>query len=436
MADKKNLSEGKREKEPLSSKAKEIFHKRMEKDSKSSGGMMPKETQELLYELQVNQIELEMQNEEMEHTQEELFYAKERYLELYNMAPVGYLTLSEDYVILEANLTAATMLGTTWKNLIGKPITNFILSEDQDVCYLYRKRLSENTPEPCELRMRAKEGRSFWAELNAVATQDSEGKPIFRMVINDVTARKKMEEKLHLKEKMILVQSRQAAMGEMISMIAHQWRQPLNIVGLAIANIETKQMLELLDKAALEENLSVINKNIAFMSDTIDDFRNFFRPDKPKEWTSVEQVISSTVDIIGKNLEHNNIDVRLHSSSKSVLFISKNSLLQVLLNLLSNARDALVSKDKTDAVICIDISENEEEIVTSICDNAGGIPDAVMEKIGQPYFTTKELNGTGLGIYMSKIVVEKHLNGTLIWHNDAKGACFVITLRRDKSKQG
>ena len=434
MADKKKLSE--EESAHLCGKAEELFHKRMKKYSKNFGGMMPKETQELLGELQVHQIELEMQNEELKRTQEELFYAKERYFELYDMAPVGYLTLNDECVILEANLTATTMLGTTRQDLIRQPITNFVLSEDQDVCYLYHKRVVKNTPELCELRMRTQEGRIFWAELNTLATQDSEGRPIFRMIMNDVTARKKMEEELRLKDKMMLVQSRQAAMGEMISMIAHQWRQPLNIVGLAIANIEMKQMLKLLDETALQENLGIINKNIAFMSETIDDFRNFFRPDTPKELTSVEQVLKSTIEIIGKNLENNTIEIKLNSSSKSVLFISKSSLIQVFLNILSNARDALVAKAGAKALITIEISENAEGVVTSICDNAGGIPEALMEKIGQPYFTTKELNGTGLGIYMSKIVVEKHLNGTLTWHNDARGACFVITLMHDTSTQG
>lgn len=434
MADKKKLSE--EESAHLCGKAEELFHKRMKKYSKNFGGMMPKETQELLGELQVHQIELEMQNEELKRTQEELFYAKERYFELYDMAPVGYLTLNDECVILEANLTATTMLGTTRQDLIRQPITNFVLSEDQDVCYLYHKRVVKNTPELCELRMRTQEGKIFWAELNTLATQDSEGRPIFRMIMNDVTARKKMEEELRLKDKMMLVQSRQAAMGEMISMIAHQWRQPLNIVGLAIANIEMKQMLKLLDETALQENLGIINKNIAFMSETIDDFRNFFRPDTPKELTSVEQVLKSTIEIIGKNLENNTIEIKLNSSSKSVLFISKSSLIQVFLNILSNARDALVAKAGAKALITIEISENAEGVVTSICDNAGGIPEALMEKIGQPYFTTKELNGTGLGIYMSKIVVEKHLNGTLTWHNDARGACFVITLMHDTSTQG
>ena len=434
MADKKKLSE--EESAHLRGKAEELFHKRMKKYSKNFGGMMPKETQELLGELQVHQIELEMQNEELERTQEELFYAKERYFELYDMAPVGYLTLNDECVILEANLTATTMLGTTRQALIRQPITNFVLSEDQDVCYLYHKRVVKDTPELCELRMRTQEGKIFWAELNTLATQDSEGRPIFRMIMNDVTARKKMEEELRLKDKMMLVQSRQAAMGEMISMIAHQWRQPLNIVGLAIANIEMKQMLKLLDETALQENLGIINKNIAFMSETIDDFRNFFRPDTPKELTSVEQVLKSTIEIIGKNLENNTIEIKLNSSSKSVLFISKSSLIQVFLNILSNARDALVAEAGAKALITIEISENAEGVVTSICDNAGGIPEALMEKIGQPYFTTKELNGTGLGIYMSKIVVEKHLNGTLTWHNDARGACFVITLMHDTSTQG
>ncbi len=417
-------------------KAEAIIQKKKQSPKNGTSGMMPKETQAILYELQVNQVELELQNEELQRTQEELAQEKERYFELYNMAPVGYLTLSDTFIILEANLTAATLLGTTRKALIKKPITNFILNEDQDAYYLYRKKLKENITESCEVRIRTTKETIFWVQMSAVAAVDKDGTSLFRLVINDITERKKMEEKLRTKNKLMAVQSRQAAMGEMISMIAHQWRQPLNIVGLAIANIQTKQMLALLDDEMLEENLSVICKNIDFMSETIDDFRNFFRPDKPKEWVSIEQVVTSTMEIIGQSLQNNNIKVLIHSSSESILFISKSSLVQVLLNLLNNASDALLSQEKKDRAIHIDISENKEGIVTKVCDNAGGISGAAMKKIGQPYFTTKELNGTGLGLYMSKIVVEKHLNGTLTWHNEAKGACFVITLRRDESNQG
>jgi PAS domain S-box-containing protein len=171
--------------------------------------MSPEETQRLLHELRVHQIELEMQNDELRTTQSELDAARARYFDLYDLAPVGYCTVSQTGLIMETNLTAATLFDVTRAELIKQPISSFILKEDQDIYYLHRKKLFETgEPQTCEMRMLKKDGTIFWAHLTAVAAQapsTSSGQApdctkTCRIVMSDITKRKKME--TELKQKM------------------------------------------------------------------------------------------------------------------------------------------------------------------------------------------------------------------------------------------
>jgi PAS domain S-box-containing protein len=158
--------------------------------------LSPAEVRQMLHELRVHQIELEMQNEELRAAQDALDISHARYLDLYDFAPVGYLTLSEQGIVLKANLTAATLLGELRSNLIKRPISGFILKEDQDIYYRHRKRLFDSgDPQECELRMVKKDGASFWAHLTATATQ-YDGEPVCRIVMINLTERKLAEEVL------------------------------------------------------------------------------------------------------------------------------------------------------------------------------------------------------------------------------------------------
>jgi diguanylate cyclase (GGDEF)-like protein/PAS domain S-box-containing protein len=158
-----------------------------------------REAQNMLHELQVHQIELELQNEELRRTQLEVDAIRARYFDLYDLAPVGYCTLSERGLILEANLTAATLLGVTRQQLINQPISRFILKADQDIYYLYRKQLQDaDGAQGCELRMKKGDGSPFWAHLEAIATNAKDGAPVLRIVLNDVTARRLADAELRI----------------------------------------------------------------------------------------------------------------------------------------------------------------------------------------------------------------------------------------------
>jgi PAS domain S-box-containing protein len=383
-----------------------------------------------LEEMQKMIDELEIQNEELRRAQLELDETKRRYFDLYNMAPIGYCTLDNKGLILDANLSASTMLGMPRAHLLKQAISHFILKEDQDIYYLYSKKSFESgKPQSSELRMVNEKKMPFWVHMVSSTGEDAEGAPILRLVLSDINESKAMEEELILKDQMMISQSRQAAMGEMISMIAHQWRQPLNIISLAVSNIETTYSLHLLDEKTLETNTEIIAKNIIYMSNTIDAFRNFFKPEHAKELVGIEDVIRCTVEMIGQSLKNENISLKIENNSHSPLLLFKSSLIQVMLNILSNARDEFITKKVTQAAITVTVNETLEGVTIAICDNAGGIPEAIIDKLAQPYFTTKKLTGTGLGLHISKTIVEKYLLGTFSWHNEKDGACFVITLK-------
>jgi PAS domain S-box-containing protein len=175
--------------------AEEIVRKKAILSPENTEDLSPQETRQTLHELRVHQIELEMQNEELRRTQVELDRSRERYFDLYDLAPVGYCTISEKGLIKEANLTAATLLGVTRDALVRQPFTKFIIKEDEDIYYRYRKSLFEaGAPHVCELRMVKKDAAPFWARLEATREQDADGAALCRVVVSDITERKRVEE--------------------------------------------------------------------------------------------------------------------------------------------------------------------------------------------------------------------------------------------------
>ena len=175
------------------------------KETESRPALLPDELHRVIHELQVHQIELEMQNDELRRTQAELEASKARYFDLYDLAPVGYFTVSEKGLILEANLTGAELLGVARSALIGQPFSSLIIPEDQDIYYLHRKKVFEThsassgqagAPKICELQMVKNDGTVFWGDLKATTAQDADGEPVFRVVVSNITIRKQTEDEL------------------------------------------------------------------------------------------------------------------------------------------------------------------------------------------------------------------------------------------------
>ena len=231
------------------------------------------------------------------------------------------------------------------------------------------------------------------------------------------------------KDLQLVQQNRQAAMGEMIGNIAHQWRQPLNTLGLVIQEMPVIFECGRFSRDYLDERVAKTMAIIMHMSQTIDDFRNFFKPDKEKTTFKVSKEISKTLMLIESGFQEQQIRIEVNTSGDPVVYGHPNEYSQVLLNILLNARDAF-AKLKTDCPrVRIDLFTEDGKTVVTIADNAGGIPDDVMGRIFDPYFTTKGPDkGTGVGLYMSKIIIEKNMNGRISARNLGNGAEFRIEI--------
>ncbi len=227
------------------------------------------------------------------------------------------------------------------------------------------------------------------------------------------------------KDKQILHQSKMAQMGEMIGSIAHQWRQPLNEISTGIQNLkyDYKEGL-LVDEKYIKAFIDKNKKTIAFMSRTIDDFRDFFRVDKEKKEFNVSDAIQSIINMQSAQLA--NYNIKLKFSPKEFNYVGfESEFQQVILNIINNAKDALVENKIINPLITIEIEDN----TITIADNAGGIPSSVLDRIFEPYFTTKEQGkGTGMGLYMSKMIIEDNMGGKIVVTNKHGGAMFIIKL--------
>lgn len=362
--------------------------------------------------------------------------SEEKFHSITASAQDAILMMDDEGKITYWNEAAEKIFGYTEKEVMGWSLHELLAPERfleaHHKAFEHFKKTGEGAVvgKTIELAALKKDETEFPIELS-LSTVMKNGRWNAIGMIRDITERKKMEFELKQNEEMMIAQSKQAAMGDMIAMIAHQWRQPLAIMGMDINNlIMSISFDEEITNDYLLKLSEALNKQLHQLSETIDNFRNFFRPSQSRVEITIGEVLENTFNIIGASCENSNIILNVQNSSKSSLFINKSSLIQVLLNLLGNAKDILLANKVAKAAITITANETNEAVTISICDNGGGIPESILDKIGQPYFTTKkDLNGTGLGLYISRIIIEKHLFGTLRWYNKEGGACFEITLK-------
>ncbi len=225
-------------------------------------------------------------------------------------------------------------------------------------------------------------------------------------------------EDIRKKDQLLELENRHAQMGEMIGSLTHQWKQPLHAINLAAEyikqiskNIETTQMLK------------TVEDQVSFLSDTMTHFRDFFKPSKSKEVFSIVQAFESVVKLLGDTYE--DIDISIVGDPKICINGYQNEFYQVVINMLNNSQDAFKSNKIDDCKIDINVSLNDRDIVVSICDNAGGIPKNIIDKVFDQYISTKGSKGTGIGLHMSRSIIEK-VEGSIEVENIAEGSCFII----------
>ena len=250
-----------------------------------------------------------------------------------------------------------------------------------------------------------------------------------------IKIKKELSDKLE-KEKLLIQQSKMATMGEMIGNIAHQWKQPLNLISISNGMIKIeKEQNNIYDDEQISKAIVHIDNSVKYLSDTIDDFRDFFKPDKDKKYFDIKEAFDKTFGLIDSQFKHNNIEI--FQEIQSINFYGyQNELLQVFINIIKNAKDELVKKEKSERkLLFINVKENKNKILIKIKDNAGGIADNIFDDIFKAYFSTKKEEGTGIGLYMSKQIIEA-MNGeievsncTFLYEDENyTGAEFTISL--------
>ena len=352
---------------------------------------------------------------------------KNKFQKIIEFTPIPLMLYNKDGEILLINKIFQDNTGYKLEEIptIEKLIEKLFVNQDKKNLQKIKQYYKEPTKLPKnEQTMITKSNEKRVGILNAVQleNENSMDAAIYLIAIVDITDIQK-------KDELMISQSRQAAMGDMLAMIAHQWRQPLSVISMISNNIQAQlELQESIEPKSLREFIHLLDNQTQYLSHTIDDFRNFFKPDKSKEMLSLDSIIEKLKNLVQKSLDNNEITLKYPKNLNINIYTYQNQLMQVLINIINNAKDAIKEHKTQDGLISINVTTNKKETILKVCDNGGGIREDVKEKLGEPYVTTKSENGTGLGIYMSKIIVSKHLGGRLFWESDSRGSCFYISI--------
>ena len=385
--------------------------------------LSPEEAQRLLHELQVHQIELEMQNEELRRAQGELEAARARYFDLFDLAPVGYFTISEQGLILEANLTGAGLLGVARSDLARQPLTRFILPEHQDVYYRHRKQLFETgAPQAFDLQMLRAGADPFWARWEMTEAQDAAGSPACRATMSDITAHKQAE--LELAD----VDRRK---DQFLAMLSHELRNPLAPILNAVQLLQLQKGGSPIQHKALD----IIERQVGQLTHLVGDLLDVSRAISGKIQLRQEPVAMSSILERAVETVRPLIDQRGHELSVSLppepiwLYADPSRLEQVVTNLLTNA----AKYTKEGGHIWLSARQESDNAVLRVRDTGRGIDRTLLPHVFD-MFTQAERSsdrlqgGLGLGLTVSKRLVEMH-GGTIgVTSALGQGSEFVVTL--------
>jgi len=340
--------------------------------------------------------------------------------------------------ILEVNTALTELLGYSENELCSMNLNDLFVGDPADLNMDTGQVMALKQQFPGERRFRCKNGGLVIVEIsvNIISREKSQ---ILCMVVRNITERKRAEEELKEKKEqleslnstleqrvreevaknrekdiILIQQNRQAALGEMLDHIAHQWKQPLNNISLTVQLLEEIYSCGELTDEVMEESVSKTEALVQHMAQTIGVFRDFYRPDKKKAEFNIKDSIDMALSFIAPALCFDSIVLELEADPRLSAVGYPKEYTQVLLNILANARDALneTKTAKPRLKICGCVEGNN--VVVTIADNAGGIPETIIGKIFDPYFSTKGANGgTGVGLYMSKNIIEKNMGGRL-----------------------
>lgn len=366
-----------------------------------------------------------LDNNAKKQAEQELIVSNNKFEKAFNNTPnMIIITNQKTGKIYDINQTFEHILDYKKEELIGKTTFDINLWSDLKNREDYIKTLKqEGLVKNAIYTFNKKNGEEIIANVyGSIVTIDNE--TYILAVANDITELKK-------KDELMIIQSRHAAMGEMIGMIAHQWRQPLTVISINANNMLLDIALDELDESHVKKYSNKILAQTQHLSKTIDDFRNFFKPDKSVSKVKLQEVLEETYSIVKDSLTNHNIAFKTSYASESEIDAYPRELMQVFVNIINNSKDALLLHNQENAEIKVRVFEDEVYVITEICDNGSGIDEAILPKIFDPYFTTKDKKtGTGLGLYMSKMIIDDHLHGKIEVYNQHNGVCFRVKLHK------
>ena len=351
----------------------------------------------------------------------------------------GIVVTDEKVNIINVNRAFENDTGYKLDEIFGKN-PRILKSGIQDVDF-YKKmweKLNKEGYWEGELVNKNKQGNRYVERIKINAVYDENKKLTnYIALFSDITLQKEQEKLLREKEELLFQQSKLSAMGEMIGNIAHQWRQPLSVISSSISAIKLSVGTNIYTNEELINFMDTVLNSTKYLSETIDDFRNFYKKDLEKEEFAIKNAIDMSFNLVKTELVKHGIKTIFINDTDFNIMGVKNQFLQVLMNILSNSKDAFIDKNIDDKTIFINLYEENDKKCIEIYDNAGGIKDDVIEHVFEPYFTTKHKSiGTGIGLYMSQEIIAKHLEGQITvtnkefiyQDNEYKGACFKITI--------
>lgn len=403
-------------------------------------------------ELQATNEELLSVSTELERSNSELKLLNVEHTNLLDSLESGIVFLDRQMCIRKFNPAISNMFKLMPQD-IGRPIDHIAYHLDNQERMMKDIRSVLATGVPLELEVASKDGKCLLRRIVPFRSETGqmEGATLMFTDISKVkeaekafktneklqnayenlekesAERVRILEKLRKQEQMLIQQNRMAAMGEMLNNIAHQWRQPLNMVGLLVQEIGLFYADDELNQEILDANINKAMGIVAHMSQTIEDFRSFFTPDKSKSTFRVDQVVNKSISLMADALKSQEITIDVSVIGEPEIFGYSNEYAQVLINLMMNAKDAFQERKVREPRVTVRIWKEDGKSVVTITDNAGGIPVEIMDKIFDAYFTTKELGkGTGIGLFMSNAIIEQNMGGRLTVRNVEDGAEFRI----------
>lgn len=396
-------------------------------------------------------------NLKLAKTAARLRHSEERFHTIYDsLNDAIFIHDAETGCILDVNETACRFYGYGREELLSMGLQQLGTGEapySGAEALTWIQRCAEGTPQTFEWITTTRYSSRLWVEVS-MRRATIEGENRIVVMVRDISERKRAEEQLgqqqaqleelnrtlerrvneaiaelRQKDELLLQQSRHAAMGEMLNNIAHQWRQPLNNIAIYVQSMQLLKASGELTDEQIQSDVQSVMAIINYMSKTIDDFRSFFRQEKQKQVFYLKEASEKAVSLVSARMEHLGIVFQLVVRQEPAVLGYQSEYIQVLLNILNNAIDILSYSENPVRRIVLSVDEQYDKAVLSVQDTGSGIAPEVLPHIFEPYYTTKGPGeGTGIGLYMSKTIIEKHMAGTLSARNRSEGAEFTISL--------